>query len=39
VIAVFVARTAMEDRTLVAELPGYAEYAGRVRARLVPGLW
>jgi protein-S-isoprenylcysteine O-methyltransferase Ste14 len=34
-----VVRTAMEDRTLRAELPGYADYARRVRFRLVPGIW
>jgi len=32
-------RTALEDRTLLAELPGYLEYALQVRQRLVPGLW
>jgi protein-S-isoprenylcysteine O-methyltransferase Ste14 len=35
----FVIRTALEDRMLHAELPGYAEYATRVRFRLVPGVW
>jgi protein-S-isoprenylcysteine O-methyltransferase Ste14 len=35
----FVLRTALEDRTLRAELPGYEEYAGRVRFRLLPGVW
>ena len=34
-----VLRTALEDRTLRAELPGYAAYARRVRFRLIPGLW
>lgn len=34
-----VARTALEDRTLRAELPGYAAYAERVRWRLLPGVW
>ena len=34
-----VIRTALEDRTLQAELPGYAEYAQRVRHRLLPGVW
>ena len=34
-----VARTALEDRTLREELPGYRDYAGRVRYRLLPGLW
>jgi protein-S-isoprenylcysteine O-methyltransferase Ste14 len=38
-IAGVVVRTALEDRTLKAELPGYADYARRVRYRLVPGLW
>ena len=32
-------RTALEDRTLRAELPGYPEYASHVRYRLFPGLW
>jgi protein-S-isoprenylcysteine O-methyltransferase Ste14 len=32
-------RTALEDRTLQAELDGYREYAGRVRSRLIPGVW
>ncbi len=36
---VVVVRTALEDRTLRAELEGYAEYAGRVRYRLLPGVW
>ncbi|MCI0521203.1 MAG: isoprenylcysteine carboxylmethyltransferase family protein [Chloroflexi bacterium] len=43
-VAVFTAavtgvRTALEDRTLQAELPGYADYAHRVRYRLLPGIW
>jgi protein-S-isoprenylcysteine O-methyltransferase Ste14 len=32
-------RTALEDRTLQAELAGYADYARRVRYRLLPGIW
>jgi len=39
IAALFVARTALEDRMLRLGLPGYAEYAGRVRSRLVPGVW
>jgi len=35
----FVVRTALEDRTLRKELPGYREYAEQVRYRLIPGLW
>ena len=32
-------RVIAEDRVLHAELPGYADYAARVRWRLVPGVW
>ena len=39
VIVVTALRTAMEDRALQEELPGYREYAARVRWRLVPGVW
>ena len=38
-VVLLVIRTALEDRTLQAELPGYAEYATRVRFRLIPGVW
>lgn len=38
-VALLVLRTVLEDRTLQAELPGYADYARRVRYRLVPGIW
>lgn len=34
-----VIRTALEDRTLQAELSGYADYARLVRHRLLPGIW
>src|SRR5262245_30541198 len=37
--ATFLSRAAHEDRFLHANLPGYAEYTGRVRFRLVPGVW
>ncbi len=37
--AIVVVRTALEDRTLQAELPGYREYAQRVKYRLVPFVW
>ena len=40
VMAMLVAiRTALEDATLQRELPGYAEYARKVRYRLLPGVW
>ena len=32
-------RARIEERALVDGLPGYADYAARVRYRLVPGLW
>jgi protein-S-isoprenylcysteine O-methyltransferase Ste14 len=32
-------RAAREDRFLQAELPGYRDYAKRVRYRLLPGIW
>ncbi len=38
-MAGYVLRTALEDRTLQAELGGYEEYCERVRYRLIPGLW
>ncbi len=39
VLLILVLRTSWEDRTLQAELPGYREYARRVRHRLLPGVW
>jgi len=38
-ITLLVVRTALEDRALRAELPGYLDYARRVRFRLIPGIW
>ena len=34
-----VIRTVLEDKTLLAELPGYKDYAEKVRFRLIPGVW
>ena len=34
-----VIRTALEDQTLQEELPGYPDYARRVRYRLIPGIY
>ena len=34
-----VIRTALEDQTLQEELPGYRDYARRVRFRLIPGIY
>lgn len=39
VLAAFVRRTLFEDRMLREELPGYADYARRVRSRVVPGIF
>ena len=38
-VILFVVRAALEDQTLQDELPGYAEYAEKVRYRLLPGIW
>lgn len=38
-IALMTARTALEDRTLQAELPGYFEYTNEVKYRLLPRIW
>ncbi len=38
-VIVLIVRTALEDRTLQQELPGYPEYAQQVKYRLIPGLW
>jgi protein-S-isoprenylcysteine O-methyltransferase Ste14 len=35
----YVVRTALEDKTLMAELPGYSDYAQQTCYRLLPGLW
>jgi len=32
-------RAVMEERTLARELDGYADYATRVRYRLIPMVW
>jgi protein-S-isoprenylcysteine O-methyltransferase Ste14 len=39
VVITVVVRTTLEDRTLRAELPGYAEYAQRTPHCLLPGVW
>ncbi len=38
-LVIAVIRTALEDRTLQDELPGYRDYARRVRYRLIPGIY
>lgn len=39
VVVSVIARTALEDRTLLTELDGYEDYSRRVHYRLVPGVW
>jgi protein-S-isoprenylcysteine O-methyltransferase Ste14 len=39
VVILFVVRTALEDRTLQRERPGYPAYTQRTRHRLLPGIW
>jgi protein-S-isoprenylcysteine O-methyltransferase Ste14 len=34
-----IVRTALEDKTLRNELPGYQDYTQRTRYRLLPGVW
>ena len=36
---ILVIRTALEDKTLKAELPGYREFAQKTKYRLLPGIW
>jgi protein-S-isoprenylcysteine O-methyltransferase Ste14 len=36
---IFAIRTRIEEHTLMTGLSGYADYAARVRYRLVPGVW
>jgi protein-S-isoprenylcysteine O-methyltransferase Ste14 len=38
-VVLMVTRTALEDRTLQAELPGYSAYTQEVKYRLLPGIW
>jgi len=38
-LVIAIVRTALEDQTLQEELPGYREYAQRVRYRLLPGIY
>jgi protein-S-isoprenylcysteine O-methyltransferase Ste14 len=38
-IGLMLLRTALEDRTLQAELPGYPTYTRQTPYRLFPGLW
>ena len=38
-VILLILRTALEDRTLQAELTGYVDYARQVRYRLLPGIW
>jgi protein-S-isoprenylcysteine O-methyltransferase Ste14 len=38
-LGVLLVRTALEDRTLHDELPGYREYAQKTHYRLFPGIW
>lgn len=39
IAVVLVIRTLAEDKELKANLPGYAEYATRVKQRWIPGVW
>lgn len=38
-IILLIARTSMEDKTLMNELPGYAGYSHKTRYRIIPYIW
>ncbi len=38
-VGLMIIRTALEDRMLQVELPGYREFVQKVRYRLIPGIW
>lgn len=38
-VFVLIVRTQLEDQVLQQDLPGYRQYAARVRHRLLPGIW
>jgi protein-S-isoprenylcysteine O-methyltransferase Ste14 len=39
IVGLFVYRTNREEQMLRAGLPGYEDYARRVRFRILPGVW
>ena len=39
VVTAIVWRLLDEERHLARDLPGYIQYRGKVRARLLPGVW
>jgi len=39
IVILFILRTSLEDKTLHKELPGYKDYANKVRFRLMPWVW
>jgi protein-S-isoprenylcysteine O-methyltransferase Ste14 len=39
IVIVLIIRTALEDKMLREELPGYGDYAEKTAYRLIPGLW
>lgn len=39
IVVLFILRTSLEDKTLQEELPGYKDYAQKVRYRLLPRVW
>jgi protein-S-isoprenylcysteine O-methyltransferase Ste14 len=38
-VLLIIIRTYLEDATLQKELTGYADYAKKVKFRLLPGIW
>jgi protein-S-isoprenylcysteine O-methyltransferase Ste14 len=38
-VVLYFLRTTLEDQTLIDDLEGYADYSGRVKFKLLPGIW
>ncbi len=38
-VILFITRTSLEDKTLKAELPGYPDYSGKTRYKIIPYVW
>jgi len=38
-VTLFIVRTYLEDKTLIGELKGYAEYTAKTRYKLIPCIW
>jgi len=39
IVGLFVIRIGLEEKVLLRKLPGYGQYAARIRYRLLPRIW